>query len=572
MEPGFWARFMTELRTPGSFWRDRTLICLAVVLSYASVWPNKFLFDDVVLIQANDFFKMPAGLFKILTHRNGAGAGLVQGFYRPVPMAVHFFIYRLSYPLCNAHMPMTVGFHALNIALQALNGCLLLAFGVRAGFNRNAALAAALLWAVHPLHTEAVTYMASTPELMWSTFCLLGLVTLLPKAAPMNGIVDQQDAFSPRRTRLSLVLFTLALLSKESAIVFPALATATLFFISEQRRRLSTYFKTDLLWLLSFAYILIILLFILQPAPGTLNQAYTHIYRSSIAVRLWTALATLPTYAHLIIWPQGLHFRRVFPVFTTLWHSQPLLGLAMVLAAALQILWGRGRRGLALTFGLLWFAAAQSPNTGIVAPIDALISEHWMYLPTMGLFLGVTQTFAGLFRNRQKAAILLVAVMTVALGTATFRQNMEWRNINTLYQNTKRNGGSLILMNGHEAVYLMAHRRFADARRLLQNSIDALPKGLSGDQAVLHKLMSFAWLGIVPKNGWEFTVETLRSALPATRHMDEAIAELQKSARINPAHSYWQHKFLAVIYAYQGDRQKAAEQQKIAKQLKPEDQ
>ena len=576
MNDGILSKYAKEMRAPGSFWRDRALICLAVVLSYASVWPNRFLFDDILLIRNNAFFRTPAGLLKIFFHRNGDGGGWSGGFYRPVPMAAHFFIYWFSYQLrALLDTPLTLGFHALNIALQALNGCLLLAFGVRAGFNRYAALAAALLWAVHPLHTEAVAYMSSTPELMWSTFCLLGLITLLPKEAPVDGVVDQADAFTPRKIKLSLILFTLALLSKESAVVFPALATATLFFISKDRLRLSTYAKTKPLWILSFLYILVIAAFILRfSLIGTLDPAVERLYQTHAAVRVWTALATLPTYARLIVWPESLYFRRAFPVFASPWNAPSLLGLFMVCAALLQMAWGRGKRGLALTFGLLWFAAAQSPNTGIVVPVDGIVSEHWMYMPTMGLFLGIAESFSGILRGRRKAGVLLVAAMTSALCVATFRQNMVWRNIDTLYKNIKRNHGSLIIINGDEAVYLMAQRQFVQARALLQSSIAALPDSLAPDKAGMYQTLGLTWIHVIPKDRWEFTEGTVREALPKATpaHIAKAVADLENSIRLAPRGSIWSHKFLAVIYDYQGDKKKAAAERAIAKQLKTEDQ
>ncbi|MBU6475723.1 MAG: hypothetical protein KGL10_07530 [Alphaproteobacteria bacterium] len=560
------------MRAPRSFWRDRILICLAVLLSYASVWPNEFVFDDNVLIQANTFLKTPQGLFKIFTHLNGAGAGWHAGFYRPVPMAAHFFIYWFSYPLTVAfHMPLTLGFHALNVALQALNGCLLLAFGVRAGFGKNAALAAALLWAVHPLHVEAVAYMNSTPELMCGTFCLLGLITLLPKEAPADGVVDPQKAFTPRKIKLSLVPFALALLSKESAVVFPALAAATLFLISPERLRLSAYFRTWPLWLLSFAYTLIIVFVILgHGMDGPLNLADVSLYKSSVAVRVWTALGTLPSYARLIVWPKDLYFRREGKVFADPAHGRVLLGGALVLLAALQILWGRAKRGLALSFGLLWFAAAQSPNTGIATPIDAIISEHWMYLPTMGLFLGVAQSFAGLFRDKKQAAALLVAALTTALGVATFRQNMVWRDMDTLYRNTARHGGGLTEMHGNEALFLMSRQQFGAARRQAQRALAGLPQNHGQASALMHMLMAMAWLHVAPVGGWAFTPDALRRALPEARHVDEAVAELEESVRINPDDADT-HAFLSIVYAFRGDKKQAAAQDKIANQLRKKD-
>ena len=67
--------------------------------------------------------------------------------------------------------------------------------------------------------------------------------------------------FTARKIWQAMIFFILALLSKRSAVVFPALATATIFFVSEDRTRISAYFKLWPLWLLSACYITVWLLF-----------------------------------------------------------------------------------------------------------------------------------------------------------------------------------------------------------------------------------------------------------------------------------------------------------------------
>jgi hypothetical protein len=405
-------------------WPARGLLCLAVLLSYASVWPNEFLFDDKYLIVLNEYLKHWKDLPKLLTGLTFAGGGLPEGFYRPVQMLIYFVIYQ-------AFGASTIAFHALDVGLQALNACLLFQFGVRAGFRKGAAFAAALLWAVHPLHTTLVTYMSSTAELLWSSFCLLGLISLLPD-------------FAPSKVWKAMIFFVLALGCKETAVVFPALAVITLFFVSKDRTRFSVYLKTWPLWLLSAGFIAVWLLFI-HVSGYNLNNTGSPMhfagYMSSPVNRSLTSLATLPLYAQLIMWPAGLHIERSFGVFTTLLLWPPMVGALMVGLGLLQILWGRMRRGLALSFGFMWFAIALSPVTGIVIPVDALINEGWMYMPLMGLFLGITETAAGFFEKRQNAARAIVLVLAFSLGTATFIQNEVWRNTETLYQSIAKNGG-----------------------------------------------------------------------------------------------------------------------------------
>ena len=522
-------------RTAYFSWPERVCICLAILLAYASVWPNTFLFDDLDLIKNNEFLKSWSGFPQLLTSLNFAGSGSDGLFYRPVPMVLHFFLYQ-------AFGPSTIAFHALNIVLHALNAGLLLHFGLRAGFGKGAAFAAALLWAVHPLHIEAVSYMSATPELLWSTFALLGLITLLPD-------------FSPRKIGLASVFFILALGCKEAAVVFPALAAAMFFFVSKERTQFSSYLKTWPLWLLAGIYIIALLVF-MHKIDHSMWRAATPMffdeYAASPVSRILTCLATLPVYAGLIIWPEGLHMARNFPVFFSLLHWLPAAGALMVALGLMQILWGRARRGLALSFGLIWFAAAQSPNTGIVLPIDALVSEHWMYLPTMGLFLGAVQTAAGFFKKRENIARIIVLVLAVALGSATFFQNEKWRSGGTMYENIAQNGGYLRPFTSQWVLgnHYLAQHEFEKAREQFQAMIGQQGEHPPSMWAQVHINIALAWLEVDLDENASTTPDEIIPFLPSSPHIPEAIEEFDKAIAVDPE-NYWAHKFLVAIYRYQ---------------------
>ncbi|MBU6474570.1 MAG: hypothetical protein KGQ70_01275, partial [Alphaproteobacteria bacterium] len=424
------------------------LLCLSVIIAYSSVWPNSFVFDDRALIVGNQFLRRWGDLPKLLTSLNFSGFGTDrQGFYRPIPMLLHFFVYQ-------AFGLSTQAFHAVNIALQALNACLLCRFGQRSGFKKGVAFSAALLWAVHPLFTEAVAYMSSTPELLGGTFCLLGLTALLPD-------------FTPRRIWRAAAFYLLALGTIETSVVFPALAAATFFFMNETRIDIRAYRKMWPLWLMAALYIAAWLVY-MHVSGYNMNGAMQGVtdprfpaYATSILHRTLTALATLPVYLGLILWPHGLHMERLFPVFTSLLHPLPAAGALMVALAFLQIYTGRAKRGLALSFGLIWFGIAFSPMTGILFPVNALVSEHWMYLPLMGLALGVLETVAEFLEG--KRAIALVTLAALAFGAVTFQQCKVWRDPETLYRNIVENGGNRYRISEDVAYYYMEHHDFNKA-------------------------------------------------------------------------------------------------------------
>ncbi|MGB9153386.1 MAG: hypothetical protein WCD70_09910 [Alphaproteobacteria bacterium] len=520
-------------------WLERIIICLAVLIAYSSIWPNEFVFDDDGLIVKNEFLKHWSTLPKLLTSLNFAGRGLTVGNYRPVLMLIYFLIYQ-------AFGLSTIAFHALNVSLQALNACLLHHFGIRAGFKKGAAFAAALLWAVHPLHVINVAYMSSGAELLWGSFCLLGLIALLPD-------------FTPRKIWLAMIFFILALGSKESAVAFPALAASTFFFVSKYRTQIAAYLKMWPLWLLAAVYITAWLLSIDQHGSSIDNNTaplWSQYYASNFTNRVLTSLATLPVYARLIVWPTGLHMERTFRVFSTLLDWQPVTGVLMVGLAFLQILWGRARRGPALSFGFLWFAATLSPYTGIVIPIDAVINETWLYVPTMGLFLGMMQTAAGFFEKRRYAAWLLVCAMSFSLGITTFLRNEAWLNPETLYQNILQNGGHAERIKTFLGMFYMRHQEFDKAIEQFQYELDHSDDKTKGVSTVIHLRLAIAWLHIPVDENENFTMEDVTRTLPIAQHIPEAIGELEKALQDDPGF-YFADAVLAAIYHYQGNSQRA---------------
>ena len=540
MNPAALIKSIKESSAAQSPWRERIVLCFAVAASYASVWPNEFVFDDKFLIIYNVLLRHWSTLPDLLTSNNMAGSGEASGFYRPVPMLLHFFIYQ-------AFGASTVAFHALNVALQALNACLLYHFGSRAGFKKGAAFAAALLWAVHPLHTEAVAYMSSTPELLWATFCLLGLIVLLPD-------------FSPRRMWLTAAFFMLALGSKEVAVVFPALVVISFFLTSKNRTRLTAYFRTWPLWLLAIGYTIAWMLFIHKTGYTLVKSTspeFFQEYTSNIINRILTCLATLPTYARLILWPTGLHMERNFPVYIALFNWRSMLGALMVALGLLQTLLGHTRHGVALSFGLLWFAAALLPATGIILPVNAMISEHWLYLPMMGLFLGATQTASGLFKKEPAASQLIVFALALSLGCTTFIQNKTWRNHETFYQNIVQNNGNLVRISAYLGVYYLDKREFDKAAERFRYEIDHPDSRPQARWAGTHMRLAIALLGVHADRNANVTVDDVTHALSASTHIPEAIAELGKALQADPNY-YWAHQYLSAIYRYEGNDVMAA--------------
>jgi tetratricopeptide (TPR) repeat protein len=404
--------------TPAEFlphWWPYALLALVAVLAYINVYPNTFLFDDEFLLVKNTYLHSWKHLGDIFTSTTTAGFGGKDSFYRPLQIFSYFIVTQIfgfeKY-----------AFHGLNVLIHALNACLLFALARKLNFHRMAALLASLIWCVQPIHTEAVTYMSGTADLLAALFMFGGLLAWNDK-----GFRPQFNA------ALCLIL---ALLSKETAVVFPALLVLVLWVQDGFTWKRAA--KTWPLWVMALGYVA--LRATLFNFAGDFSFYKTaNIYTQNFDYRIYSFLATLPDYLRILVLPFDLHMDRASNVFTSLLLLKPLLGLLIIVFSAGIItlaLKHPARRGTkAFAFGILWFFAAYFPCMGIFIPVNAIFLEHWMYLPAAGLFLGIGEGTARGLKNETAKAVVAVtaAVMKVCFFILTLEQNAVWRDPMTFY-------------------------------------------------------------------------------------------------------------------------------------------
>jgi hypothetical protein len=507
------------------------LLILSTLLVYSNIFDNQFLFDDEFLIQKNTLLRSWNGLIQAFFTFSTGGSGGVDSFYRPVQAVINTIVFQLG-------GEDTFAFHWPGLLFHCGNALLIYFLGKSIDLSPKAAFVAALLWALHPLHTEAVTYMSAVADTSYVFFLLLGCLSYLK-------FLKSSQKLSSVWLALSLVTYLVALLCKESAIVFPGLALALVF-----QRRHRVFQKTDPKFgravALSFIPLLIMAAtyFILRKIVfGVEFYREPNIYTENILYRIYTALATLPKYFELLVWPHDLHMDRSFPVFTTLEFWQPLGGLGFILIWAMAIIWcvykfGKGELKVPVplawvAFAGLWFFAAHSPHMGIVIPVNSLFLEHWLYLPTIGIFLAL-----GAALEHRTSIFLPIALV---LGFLTFEQNKVWATQLSFY--------SRIL--SYEARDSRVHNNYAMA--LIDH--DQL------DEAILHYREAIHLSDIYPQ-----THHNLSLALIRKGQISEAIQELEKALLLDP--DFFQSSIkLTEIYEKTGHKdlaQKYAERAKAS--------
>ena len=385
--------------------RSAALCLAAVALAvYALSLRNGFAFDDVVII-TGDPRVTQFQLGPIVTRPYWSGTGF--GLYRPLVT----FSFALDWLLSHGS---ALWFHTANLVWHALATLALFAL-LRAWFAVPASLAGALLFAVHPVHVEAVANVVGRAELMAAVFSFTACA-LWAHDKPKNRAL---------RGSLIVLLFGLALLCKESAAVLPALFV----LIDAAQKRWST-FKELPGYLLARApeflgCVAVVVAVVLARravgdvlTPTQLDPVMEVMPTASARVR--TALQIWPQFARLFFFPRVLLAdygpQITMPLET--WTTGSLAGLflllGLVFGGLLLLEHGRGLSAL----GLLWVPVTILPVANLLVPIGVLLAERTLYFPSAALSIAAAALFAWL--PEAKPALLRPAALAGLVVVALF--------------------------------------------------------------------------------------------------------------------------------------------------------
>jgi tetratricopeptide (TPR) repeat protein len=381
------------------------VVCLAIAAGYGPALRNELVWDDRIHILENPAVR-EARWLEIATRPVGS-------YYRPVVFAT----FALEARSAGAAPSL---FHATNLALHALAACLLFAAAQSLGAGRGAALAGSLLFALHPVQSEAVLYVSGRTDVLAAVFAL-GALLLHARGAGWSG----RPAFRAARFGAA-ACFALALGCKESVASLPlALAVGERIFGREGRS-----WRAGLLGLWPYAIVLLGYAGLRASLPG---EALEIAALRDGASRLMAALAAVTDYARLLVVPLGLHLER-FAADEPAWRA--LAGLVLIGCVG-ACAW---RAGPVLRFWMAWAALAYLPTANLVPVYPGLPAgvvfapEHFLYLPSTGLLMALSLAVAPRV-GAGRAAVALTAVLLVYAAILHDRAR-DWRDEETLFRHT----------------------------------------------------------------------------------------------------------------------------------------
>jgi len=425
-------------------WSDQLLVTLLLVLAmacYANSLSNGFVYDDEQQILQNPYIKSWHFLPQIFgtTVWSFVGAAGLTNYYRPLMT----FSYLLLWQIFGG---IPFGFHLCNLVVNAAVVILVFYAGGALFKDRRVAWVAAALFAVHPVHTEAVNWIAGLPDLE-ATFFFLLTFWLFSKPGEMNW----------KRQAGIVVCFILALLSKEPALMFAPLAVAFEQFVRDDHAQTTFFAKVRRytpLALGALAYMgLRVALF------GGLAPVLQH-PKITWPEAIYSSLALISGYTKYLFFPVPLSAFHTFRPSTSFADPGTLLGVGVVvLCLLLLVLWRARAPGAA--FCVLWIGFTLAPVLNARWMAANVFTERYLYLPSVGFcwliaWCGVQAWDARISTARWLRPALAAGLIS-ACGLSVvqvMQRNRVWSDDLTLYTRTlETNPDAHVIRNNLAAIY-----------------------------------------------------------------------------------------------------------------------
>jgi hypothetical protein len=452
---------------------NRRLAFLLVTVLAAAVYLNSldngFALDDRPVVAFNTHVHGLEKLGEALTGPYWPIRPASHGMYRPLTSAT----FAVDWEIWGGQ---PVGFHLSNIALHVLVTALVFLLLLALGAGVPAAAAAGAVFAVHPVHVEAVANVVGRGELLSALFFIAATLVYTRRAR-----ADEGRGWGTAAAVGSLYFLSLA--AKEMGATLPALLVlmhvATEADLRAAFRAALDRWRVFAASGVAFAVYMALRWVNIQTLTAGAGGAPWFYQEPGIA-RLLTAIRVWPEYLRLSFVPIDLvadYGPGVIVPVTTWLDPLVLLGLAtaMGVTAAAVLAWRKARL---LSIGVLWFAITILPVSNLPFATGVLLAERSLYLPSVGIAMAVAAV-AEIVRLgaplRLRAAVAVLVALVAAGAARTWVRNPVWEDTNTVIDSMIRDHPANYRAQWAMAQIRMARGDTAAALAHLQLSVLMVP-------------------------------------------------------------------------------------------------
>lgn len=451
------------------------LVAFIAIVIYLNGIPGEFVFDDKLIVRDPRINGTESFWRIFVTDYWYKYFGTSADLYRPLTIAS----YALNHMVAGLNSP---AFHIVNILLHAAVSVLVVMLIDVLLRDRALAVVSGLLFATHPIHTEAVTGIVGRAEVLTALFLLVALYL----HACRYTLRGRGPAVWMPAAGLA---YFCALLSKETAIVGPGLLLLVdgidraRHAWQERTRgsvraaaRAARSVEQTVAALVMYIGVAVLFVLVRYLVVGTLLQrpparSYYLLFGHPLTTRLLTGFKILAIYLELLFFPATLsadYSYRQIVLSHSLDSAGPVIGMIAAAGLVAAFFWALRARVVALLFALGFFAVSYALVGNLIVPIGVLVAERLMYLPSVGFCAAIAWVGLALSRRyvpagtggwRRYLPIGVLAVVLALYSGRTFVRNFDWRNHETLYLATTQASPECHAAHFNYGAILMEHYR-----------------------------------------------------------------------------------------------------------------
>ncbi|MCD6384498.1 tetratricopeptide repeat protein [Candidatus Sumerlaeota bacterium] len=449
-----------------SFYYYIGLIFALSIIVYANSLKNGFTFDDHDMVEKNQLVRSLSlrNIGEIFSTSWWWGSTRQQSHeYRPLTV-LSFAIY---YQLAGLRAWF---YHLVNIMLNAGVGVLVFLVVRKFASISALALGTGLLFAVHPIHTEAVNNIVGEAELLSALFFMSGLLLFLQgcvrahdkkriaksRAKPLSS--DNKPAWI--LLSLSYGAYLLALLAKEIAITLPVIAVLIHWLMYKERcgeksgkgdkKILSNFIRGYWVYYIGFVVVVVVYFAMrINALGGVVSPTMTITYLDNVLEKAriekdyltlyLTAFKIIGQYLWLLLFPLKLsadYSYDAVPLISSPISAGVILTLLGLAGAFLYVYYHFRRKDWIPLFAVLYFFIVFLPVSNFVKIIGVTMAERLMYLPSVGFCLFGAHVLWKVSGKRRQIFFLFIGGVVLLYSLRTFARNYDWRDDFTLYKAT----------------------------------------------------------------------------------------------------------------------------------------
>ena len=535
------------------------VVATAAILVYLGTLHHGFVFDDKYVIQQNQYVQSLSRVGDIFTTNEWAGAGLAVDAYRPLTSLTHALNWAIG-------GPGPFGFHLVNVLLHALASTLVLRLARSWGLSPLAAGVGALLFAVLPVHVEAVANVIGRKDVLSTVFVL---ATVLAHRAVVGG-QGRAALLAPP------LLFGAALLSKETGYAAAPIAFAADALLPRGAPR-SPEWRHRAARLL-VAYLIVGALYAVArhhavgslslPPVSSIDNPLMHV---SWSVRWGTALAVVGQGLLLQVLPLSLSPDYSFDAIPLVTSPSDVrfLGSVAALVVIGAVAWKLRRRSLVPAVLVARYFVTLLPGSNLPMPIPTIFGERILYMPSVATCIAAGMLVGALHRRRfPRASLVAAGVVVLAMGGRAFAYARVWSDEVALFDEAVRAVPRSTKAHAGLADSLQATGRPAEAiepaREALKIRADNLHATMvlasalwntgRRDEARELSQRALQLLPFVPRNAeWLYDVGCLHQA---TGDLDAAARRWLEALALDPRHAR-AHASMGYYHTSKGDTAQA---------------